>query len=147
MIYFVIVLSVIITLIGMILSIKGNIETQPMKDINNTRNILNIIGRILNVIVSVIYLPFSYYSYVGGIVLMAYLYENEMSFLQEVFVNLLGLSCTLIPLLCFWSVMMSLRYRKKGKIVISFAIQFLPLLAALIWTLLAALIWRLNNLF
>ena len=83
-------------------------------------------GFICNTILSILYIPVSFFSFLS---FMAS--ELTIGSTNRVFIILINIYCLismLIPLFCIAGILISVILRKKGHSVLSFAVQFLPLI-------------------
>ena len=83
-------------------------------------------GYIWNIILSIIYIPVSFFSWLS---FMAS--EATIGATNQVFIAMINIFChisLMIPLFCFLGILLSVRFRRKGYVVWSFVIQFLPLI-------------------
>lgn len=93
-------------------------ESLPVKPLDK-------VGRVFNIILSVLYVPLSLFSW-----LLAMASEATIDATNQLFITLINVFCGItmtIPLLCVVGIMWSVLLRKKGYSVISFVVQFLPL--------------------
>ena len=84
------------------------------------------VGYILSIVLTILYIPVSFFSFLLGM-----LSEVVMDTTNQIFINLINiLSCIamLVPIFCFFGILLSIRCRKKGYIAWSFVFQFLPLI-------------------
>lgn len=87
---------------------------------------LNKVGYICNIVLSILYIPISFFS---GLLFMVS--ESTIGATNQVFIILINIFCwitMLIPLFCFLGIFISVRLRKKGYSIWSFVVQFLPLI-------------------
>ena len=83
-------------------------------------------GFICNTILSILYIPVSFFSFLS---FMAS--ELTIGYTNRVFIILINIYCLismLIPLFCIVGILISVILRKKGHSVLSFVVQFLPLI-------------------
>ena len=83
------------------------------------------VGYVLNIILAILYIPMSLFSFLLGMVS-----EVVMDATNQIFISLIHISscvAMLVPIFCFVGILFSIRCRKKGYIVWSFVLQFLPL--------------------
>ena len=103
---------------------KNRIELIHNK--NSSAKKLDRVGYVFNIILSIIYIPISWISW---LFMMAS--EATIGATNQTFIFLITVFCWItlsIPFLCFLGIFLSVRYRKKGYSVRSFAVQFLPLI-------------------
>ena len=84
------------------------------------------VGYVLSIVLAILYVPVSLFSFLLGM-----LSEVVMDSTNQVILGLIHyLSCVamLVPIYCFVGILFSIRCRKKGYIVWSFVLQFLPLI-------------------
>ena len=94
------------------------------------------IGKIFNLILGILYIPLSLFSW-----LLQMASESTMSATNPLYINFINIFCViafLIPLLCVAGILLSIVFRRKGRSVFSFVIQFLPLVIFLLNLLLLA---------
>ena len=80
---------------------------------------------VLSIVLTIIYIPISFFSFLLGM-----LSEVVMDTANQVIIGLIDFSsciAMLVPVFCFVGILLSIRCRKKGYIVWSFVLQFLPL--------------------
>ena len=102
---------------------KNRIELIHNK--NSSAKKLDRVGYVFNIILSIIYIPISWISW---LFMMAS--EATIGATNQTFIFLINFFCwitMIIPFLCFLGIFLSVRYRKKGYSVRSFVVQFLPL--------------------
>lgn len=83
------------------------------------------IGYVLSIVLTIIYIPVSFFSFLLGL-----FSEVVMDTTNQIFINLINISsciAMLVPIFCFFGILLSIRCRKKGYTVWSFVLQFLPL--------------------
>ena len=81
---------------------------------------------ILNVILSILYIPFSLFSW-----LLAMASESTFVVTNKTYILLINVFCYItltIPFICILSILLSFIFRKQQKSVLSFVIQFLPIM-------------------
>lgn len=86
---------------------------------------LDRVGFVFNIILGVLYCPFSLFS-----LLMMMASESTIGVTNSLYISLIDVfcvMCALIPLFCIISIVLSIVLRKKKHSVLSFVIQFLPL--------------------
>ena len=94
------------------------------------------IGKIFNFILGILYIPLSLFSW-----LLQMASESIIDAANPLYINLINIFCViafLIPLLCMAGILLSIVFRRKGRSVFSFVIQFLPLVIFLLNLLLLA---------
>ncbi len=94
------------------------------------------IGKFFNLIVGILYIPLSLFSW-----LLQMASESTMGATNPLYIYLINIFCViafLIPLLCIAGILLSIVFRRKGRSVFSFVIQFLPLVIFLLNLLLLA---------
>lgn len=82
-------------------------------------------GVIFNIILSVLYVPMSYFSW-----LLMMVSEGTINATNQMYINLITVFCyitLLVPLLCVSGIAFSVFFRKRKKSILSFVIQFIPL--------------------
>ena len=102
---------------------KNRIELIHNK--NSSAKKLDRVGYVFNIILSIIYIPISWISW---LFMMAS--EATIGATNQTFIFLITVFCWItlsIPFFCFLGIFLSVRYRKKGYSVRSFVVQFLPL--------------------
>lgn len=88
-------------------------------------NKIDKIGKVFNLILGVIYLPLSFFSW-----LMMMASELTIDVTNSLYTALIDIFCFisfLIPFLCVASIILSFVLRQKGRSIFSFVIQFLPI--------------------
>lgn len=83
------------------------------------------IGRIFNWILGAAYIPLSFFSW-----LLQMASEGTLDATNPLYINLIEIFCMIafiIPLLCVAAIVMSVVLRRRGHSMLSFVIQFLPL--------------------
>ena len=83
-------------------------------------------GYVLNIVLTILYIPMSLFSFLLGM-----LSEVVMDTTNQIFISLINISscvAMLVPIFCFVGILFSVRCRKKGYIVWSFVLQFVPLI-------------------
>ena len=83
------------------------------------------VGYVLSIVVTILYIPISLFSFLLGM-----FSEVVMDTTNQIFINLINISsciAMLVPIFCFFGILLSIRCRKKGYIAWSFVLQFLPL--------------------
>lgn len=97
---------------------------------------LDKLGRILNVILGITYVPLSLFSWLSQMVS-----EGTIGATNQSYIALVDIFCMvafIIPLLCIAGIFVSVLLRRKGYSTLSFVIQFVPLLIFILnWVLLA----------
>lgn len=86
---------------------------------------LDVVNIVTNVILSVLYIPFSMFS-----ILMTMVSEGIMAATNQQYIDLVYIFCSMmltIPFLCITGIVLSVVFRKKGHSIWAFLIQFLPL--------------------
>ena len=94
------------------------------------------IGKFFNLFLGILYIPLSLFSW-----LLQMASESTMGATNPLYINLINIFCViafLIPLLCMAGILLSIVFRRKGRSVFSFVIQFLPLVIFLLNLLLLA---------
>lgn len=97
----------------------------------------NKIGILLNIIMGVIYVPLSIFSW-----LLQMASESTMDATNPVYITLVRIFCViafLIPFLCVAAILLSVLIRKKGHGVLSIVISFIPLMVFILNLLLLAI--------
>ena len=87
---------------------------------------LDKLGIVFNVVLSVFYIPFSLFCF-----LALMLSEMAIGATNPTYICIIDVFCMVdffIPLLCIVGIVLSVWFRKKGKSIWSFVIQFLPLI-------------------
>ena len=83
-------------------------------------------GRILNVILGIIYVPLSLFSWLSQMIS-----EGTIGATNQLYIALVDIFCVIaffVPLLCAAGILISAILRRKGRYILSFVIQFLPLI-------------------
>ena len=86
---------------------------------------LDKLGVVLNIVLGVFYLPFSFFCFI--LLMMS---EATIGATNPIYICMIDIFCFVeffIPLLCLVGIALSIWFRKKGYSVLSFVIQFLPL--------------------
>ena len=121
-------LDIIVIAIVAILNIIDNRKKNRIELIHNKNSSakkLDRVGYVFNIVLSIIYIPISWISW---LFMMAS--EAKIDATNQTFIFLINVFCwitMIIPFLCFLGIFLSVRYRKKGYSVRSFVVQFLPL--------------------
>ncbi len=87
---------------------------------------LDIWGIVFNIVLGVLYIPFSFFCF---LLLMAS--EATIGATNPIYICMIDIFCFVdffIPLLCLVGIALSIWFRKKGYSILSFVIQFLPLI-------------------
>lgn len=87
---------------------------------------LDTIGTVLNVVLGVLYCPLSVFC-----LFLQMASESTIDATNEVYIALVNIFCIvalIIPFLCVAGIVASVILRKKGHSILSFIIQFVPLL-------------------
>jgi hypothetical protein len=122
-------LGIIVIAIVAILTIIDNRKKNRIELIHNKNSSakkLDRVGYVFNIVLSIIYIPISWISW---LFMMAS--EATIDATNQTFIFLINVFCwitMIIPFLCFLGIFLSVRYRKKGYSVRSFVVQFLPLI-------------------
>ena len=88
-------------------------------------NKLDKLGVVFNIILSVLYVPMSFFS---CLLMMAS--EGTIDATNQLYINLITVFCYitgLVPLICILGIAFSVFFRKRKRSILSFVIQFLPL--------------------
>jgi Na+-driven multidrug efflux pump len=104
--------------------------TNKQNETERINNKLDKLGSIFNIILSIIYFPISGFS-----MLMFTASESTIGVANKLYISLITIFCYItisIPLICIICVALSVILRIKGKSIISFYIQFLPLVIFII---------------
>lgn len=83
------------------------------------------LGRLFNLILGVIYIPLSFFSW-----LLQMASEGTFDANNPLYITLIEIFCFIafiIPILCIAGILMSVILRRRGHSMLSFVIQFLPL--------------------
>ena len=86
---------------------------------------LDKLGVVLNIVLGVFYLPFSFFCF-----LLLMVSESAIGATNQIYICMIDIFCFVdffIPLLCLVGIALSIWFRKKGYSIFSFVIQFLPL--------------------
>jgi len=89
-------------------------------------NKLDKITLILNIVLSVLYVPFSIFCF-----LLQMASEGGIDVTDTLYIRLMDIFCfvsAIIPLLCIAGIILSVVLRKRGHSILSFSIQFLPII-------------------
>ena len=122
-------LFIIVIAIVAILTISNKRKKNRIELIHNKNSSakkLDRVGYVFNIILSIIYIPISWISW---LFMMAS--EATIGATNQTFIFLINVFCwitMIIPFLCFLGIFLSVMYRKKGYSVRSFVVQFLPLI-------------------
>ena len=84
------------------------------------------VGYVLSIVFTILYIPISLFSFLLGM-----FSEVVMDTTNQIFINLINISsciAMLVPIFCFFGILLSIRCRKKGYIVRSFVLQVVPLI-------------------
>ena len=86
---------------------------------------LDKLGIVFNVVLSVFYIPFSFFCF-----MLLMVSEMAIGATNPIYICIIDVFCVVdffIPLLCLVGIALSIWFRKKGYTICSFVIQFLPL--------------------
>ncbi len=86
---------------------------------------LDKLGIVFNVVLSVFYIPFSFFCF-----MLLMVSEAAIGATNPIYICIIDVFCFVdffIPLLCLVGIALSIWFRKKGYSIFSFVIQFLPL--------------------
>ncbi len=120
---------IVVMIIAVILTIRNNKRRNMIEQTHNenvSTNKLDRVGYVFNIVLSIIYIPISFFSW-----LLFMASEATIGATNQVFIAMINIFCCItlvIPLLCFLGILLSVRFRRKGYSVWSFVIQFLPLI-------------------
>jgi hypothetical protein len=116
-------LTLIVTILATIIVSRAIISKIKVKD-EKSGNELDRIGKILNIVLSVFYIPFSLFSMIIGIFIWDSPIKNELDKATRTTVSNVSLP---MPFICLASIILSIILRKKGLSKLSFFIQFFPI--------------------
>lgn len=120
-----IIVIAIVAMLTIINNRKKN-RTELIRNQDYSTKKLDRVGYVFNIVLSIIYIPVSWISW---LFMMAS--EATIDATNQTFILLINVFCwitMIIPFLCFLGIFLSVRYRKKGYSVRSFVVQFLPLI-------------------
>jgi|GEM_PF-6062986 hypothetical protein len=115
---FLIVTIIVTIIISKIIISKIKVEDEKFV------NKFDRIGKILNIGLSVFYIPFSLFSMTVGIFIWDSPIKNELDKSTRTIVSNVSLP---MPLICIGSIVLSIILRKNGLSKLSFFVQFLPI--------------------
>ncbi|HCT65099.1 MAG TPA: hypothetical protein DIC60_07570 [Lachnospiraceae bacterium] len=115
---FLIVTIIVTIIISRIIISKIKVEDEKFV------NKFDRIGKILNIGLSVFYIPFSLFSMTVGIFIWDSPIKNELDKSTRTIVSNVSLP---MPLICIASIVLSVILRKNGLSKLSFFVQFLPI--------------------
>ena len=120
---------IVVTAVVMIFNKLDSKQVGGMELMHTKSNVIKKLdkaGYIFNILLSILYVPISWFSW---LLLMAS--EVTIDATNQTFIFFINVFCwitMIIPFLCFLGIFLSVRYRKKGYSVRSFVVQFLPLI-------------------
>lgn len=89
-----------------------------------SNNKLDEMGRIFNIVLSVLYIPLSFFSIIMGLFIWDSPLKNELDKTIRTIVTYVSIP---MPLICITSIVLSTMLRKKRMSKLSFCMQFLPI--------------------
>ncbi len=115
------------------------IENKKRKENMIKYSLLDSIGIVFNLFLSILYVPFSLFTIVGGI-FTDYIPEGmEFIVIANAFVYMH------MPIICLISLILSVRLRCSRKSIISFIIQFVPIIFFILSLVLVSIVGEIVN--
>ena len=96
----------------------SNDEIHP----NSKKPVLDVIGVITNILLSIIYIPLSLVGSLMGMLSEGYMYNTTL--LQTVICDVITILCLFTPLVCLGGIVSSALLRIRGRSIPSFWVQF-----------------------
>ncbi len=116
------IVVMLIILVCFITNAKNN-ENDSVRKIDK-------VGMLFNIILSIIYVPMSFVGMLG--IMMS---DGIISTTNQLYANLISIFCYIsmaTPILCIAGIILSIMLRKRGKSILAFFIQFMPLIIFLL---------------
>lgn len=83
------------------------------------------VGYVLSIVLTILYIPISLFSFLLG--MLSEVVTDTTNQMMTGFIDFSSCIAMFVPIFCFIGILLSIRCRKKGYIVWSFVLQFLPL--------------------